>query len=156
MATTTLSFGQGFIPGTYESGLKLSLDNNTHIATGFFENYSGWDEKTKRPTFSCIFYLHGRIKGRISKIETYFPDDSSKDLITGTIEIIDSITVKIKLRKDHGGCWNIQKFTGEAVDAVEFRIENKANWVQIRYVRSGKAFFYKDGLTDQKLKSYLI
>ena len=47
-------FGQQIISGNYDSGLKLSFDSATNKVTGFFEDYTGMDNQTKNPRFSCI------------------------------------------------------------------------------------------------------
>lgn len=150
------SFGQGPVSGEYESGLKLAYDNNKKVLSGYFESYTGWDERTKKPRFSCIFYIQGKSTGRKSIISTYYPLDSSGDLIVGTIEVIDGETVRIRLPENHGGCWNVQNFTDDSIDIAKFSIKNKANWFQVRYVQTDKTFFYKDRLPRHKMKSYLL
>jgi len=147
------SFGQKIISGDYGYGLRLSYDNKTNKLTGYFENYTGWDEETQSPKFSCIFYIQGLVLGQKFNINTYYPTQKRDDIIEGTIEIIDSKTVNIKLLKEHGGCWNVQHF---ADNPEKFGLEKKENWVQIKYVDVDKAYFYKDKSSDKKMKTYLI
>jgi hypothetical protein len=42
--------------GDYE-GLLIGTDPANRIITGYYENYTGFDETSGKPLFSCIFYL---------------------------------------------------------------------------------------------------
>lgn len=140
------------LSGEYNSGLKLAFDQKSNKLTGYFENYTGFDEKTFNPKFSCIFYIEGTIESKQFKINTYFPNDTSF-FVEGNIEIVDEKTVKIKLAEEHGGCWNVQHFANEEVN---FSLEKKAAWAQIRFVTAEKAYFYSSKSIDKIQKSYLI
>ena len=50
-------WGQRLLSGEYDLGMKIAFDETTNKLTGYFENYTGWDEQTNLPMFSCIFYL---------------------------------------------------------------------------------------------------
>jgi hypothetical protein len=149
---SNISFGQSILSGEYEFGLKLAYDSNTQKLTGYFENYSGWDEKTNNPKFSCIFYIEGTVTKNKFSVVTYYPEYKSEDII-GLIEIVNDSTVKIKLPSEHGGCWNVQQFADEP---VKFNIEKKKEWKQIKYVVASKAYFYTEKSETQKQKSYLV
>jgi len=136
--------------GEYDSGLKLAYDNKTNVLTGYFESYTGLDEATNNPKFSCIFYITGSIEGNIFKIKTYYPSDKLDNAIFGTLELTDNKTIKIKLPEEHGGCWNVQHFADEP---VEFTLVKDLVWVQIRYVTTPKTYFYSDKSLDKKQKS---
>ncbi len=149
-----ICFGQKKIaPGEYDSGLKLAYDNRTNKLTGYFENYTGWDEVTKAPRFSCIFYIEGIIEGNTVKIKSYYPGDKSGGTISGTLEVLDSKTVEIKLTEEHGGCWNVQHFAGEP---ARFGLEKGMAWVQIRFATADKAYFHAEKSVGKKQKSYLV
>ena len=151
---TNISFSQKIISGFYESGLSLAYDSSLNIISGYFENYTGWDEEIKAPRFSCIFYIERTtLNNNILKINTYYPIDKKDDLITGTMEILNSRQVKILLPEDHGGCWNVQHFSEEP---ISFNLETPINWIQIRYVEKEKTWFYSDKNIRKKTKSYLI
>lgn len=150
---TNILFGQTIQSGEYEFGLKLAFDSKTKKLTGYFENYTGWDEETNNPKFSCIFYIEGLVSENKFGVLTYYPEDKSEDLISGQIEIINDTTIKIKLPNEHGGCWNVQHFADEP---VSFDIEKKAEWTQIKYVVTNKTFFYSDKSEDKKQKAYLV
>lgn len=145
-------FGQQLIAGEYGVGLTLAYDNETNRVTGYFENYTGWDESAKAPRFSCIFYLEGILKNDSVKIKTFYPADKSEDMIDGLMRLVDNKTVALTLLEDHGGCWNVQRFKDEP---VTFYIEKQKPWQQIRYVTSAKSYFYADQSIHKKLKSYL-
>ncbi len=146
-------FGQKLLSGEYDFGMKIAFDDTTNKLTGYFENYSGWDEQTNKPTFSCIFYIEGTVKDNIVKILTYYPEYKEDDSIGGTVEIINNKTIRIKLSEEHGGCWNVQNF---AEESIEFELRNNLLWTQIRYVNVAKTYFYTEKSIDKKQKAYLI
>ena len=149
---TSFSFAQKIVSGFYEVGLSLAYDSSTNTISGYFEDHTGWDEETKAPRFSCVFYIEGTaLNNHIIKIKTYHPLYKNEDLIIGTLEILDSTMVKVQLPDDHGGCWNVQHFTEEP---VSFKLENRFNWIQIRYVENKKSWFYSD--KKRRTMSYVI
>lgn len=150
---SNLSSAQKLISGEYDSGMKLSYDASSNILTGYFESYIGLDEETQNPKFSCIFYIEGKVTGKKFPIKTYYPEDKKDDIISGTIEIINNKTIKIKLPEEHGGCWNVQHFADQP---EEFGLDKKTNWTQIRYIDKPKSFFYKDQSNANQTKIYLV
>jgi hypothetical protein len=150
---SNLTFGQKIISGEYDFGMKLSYDSASNTLTGYFENYTGLDEETQNPKFSCIFYIEGKVTGKKFAIKTYYPADKKDDLISGTIEILDTKTIKIKLPEEHGGCWNVKHFADQP---EEFGLEKKTNWTQIRYIDKPKSYFYKDQSNANQTKIYLL
>lgn len=153
LLVSNLSFGQKLISGEYDSGMKLSYDASSNMVTGYFESYTGLDEETQNPKFSCIFYIEGKVTGKKISIKTYYPEDKKDDIISGTIEIMDNKTIKIHLPEEHGGCWNVQHFADKP---EEFGLEKKTNWTQIRYIDKPKSFFYKDQSNANQTKIYLL
>ncbi len=149
---SNISFGQTIVSGEYDSGLKLAYDRVTNKLTGYFENYTGLDEETVNPKFSCIFYLTGTITGSQFAVDTYYPNDTSV-VIKGNIQIINDKTASIKLPEDHGGCWNVRHFADEK---VKFSLEKHITWTQISFITSAKAYFYSEKSINKKQKSYLI
>jgi hypothetical protein len=147
------AFGQQLMSGIYDGRLRLSFDSANKKVTGYFEEYTGSDEQTGNPRFSCVFYLEGTMTGQKFTVNTYYPTDSKDDLIQGTMEIVTNKKVKIRLPKEHGGCWNVQPFADKP---VVFTLEGKQSWMQIRYVDAAKAYFYSDKGEDNRLKSYLV
>lgn len=146
-------FGQKVISGVYSNGLTLSYDSAANRLSGYYENYTGWDEETKSSKFSCVFYIEGIAVGQKFNVKTYYPTDKKDDNIDGTIEIMDSNTIAIQLREEHGGCWNVQHF---AEKSEMFQLEKREKWLQIKYVDIDKAYFYKDKSVDAKMKAYLV
>jgi hypothetical protein len=147
------AFGQHIYSGDYSYGLKLSFDSTTKMVTGYFENYTGWDYESKNPKFSCIFYIEGIVTGQQFNIKTYYPAYKEDDLIKGTIEIVSSKNLKIKLNEEHGGCWNVHHFADEP---AEFTIKKNHEWIQVRYLDVDKAFFHSGKYQSKRLKSYLV
>jgi hypothetical protein len=149
---SNILFGQSIMSGDYDIGLKLAYDKNLNKLTGYYENFTGYDEESDRPKFSCIFYITGTISDSQFTVETYFPNDSS-DLIVGNIHIIDQNNLIIKLPEEHGGCWNVQHFADEQ---VKYTLQKSFDWIQIRFVTKNKSYFYLDKHIDTKQKTYLV
>jgi hypothetical protein len=141
------------ISGEYNSEMKLAYNPTNHVITGFFESYTGYDETTGNAQFSCIFYLYGIYSGAECDIETYYPADRENDLIIGRLRIKDSTEISIKLPEEHGGCWNVAHF---ADDYVDFKLGEKSDWLEIRYIESDKSYFYTAKNEASKRKAYLI
>lgn len=138
--------------GIYEDVLKIAYNSENKTITGFYENYTGIDEFTGNPKFSCVFYFKGSLKNNSFEIESNYITNLNEK-INGTIKIIDSTTISIKLEQDHGGCWNVQNFSNEF---VEFKLTEKYIWKEIRYVIADKSYFYNEAKEESKRKSYLI
>lgn len=139
--------------GFYTNGLNLAYNPNNKLVTGFFENYSGLDENTGKPTFSCIFYISGIYSKNGFEIESYYPTDKVDDFIKGNVQIVNTNTIKIKLTEDHGGCWNVQNFKD---DFVDFTLTQKTNWIEIKYINREKVYFYNDKNLETKRKAYVV
>lgn len=138
--------------GIYDNGLKLAFNPSTNVITGIFENYSGYDNKTGDPAFSCIFYIHGLLKDSTSRIETYFPLDKKDDLVIGKIKLIAKDKISIKLDDEHGGCWNVMSFD----DFTNFKLRENKIWIEIRYIAIEKAFFHSEKDQSTKRKAYVL
>ena len=146
-------FCQDLLSGEYDFGMNIAFDKQNSKVTGYFENYSGWDEETKSPRFSCIFYIEGKVDSSIVTIDTYYPGDKTEDKIIGSLKIESDCSLSIMLPVEHGGCWNVYHF----VDSyTKFDLLHSNDFIQIRFVTSPKAFFYTDTLNDEKSKSYVI
>jgi len=150
---STISYSQKIVSGTYDSGLILAYDSTNNLLTGYYENGTGWDEALNCSKFSCIFYFEGIPEGNTFKINSYYPGEKSEEAISGTLEIVNSKTVQIALSEEHGGCWNVQHFKNEP---VRFSLEQENPWIQIRYIKVDKAYFYSEKSPKKKLKSYLV
>lgn len=146
-------YGQKIASGDYGFGLKLAFDAKTNVLSGYFENYTGWDEQTNSPRFSCIFYIEGIVLKNKFKIKTYYPGDKLTSTIEGTCEIVSDNTINIKLPEEHGGCWNVQHFADEP---VKFSLEKAVEWLDLRYVTASKTYFHTQTSASKKQKAYII
>ncbi len=135
------------VAGNYDGTLSLAFNLKTQRVTGYYENHTGEDDK-----FSCIFYLEGTVNGNQFKIQTYFPNAKSDDLIEGSMELVNPKSLKIKLHEEHGGCWNVEHFADEPVD---FELSKATKWIQINYTIKEKVPLYSAKNIAKKLKSYL-
>lgn len=151
---TISSQAQSFKTGEYSLGLRLAYDKASNKLTGYFEDYTGRDEETGAPRFSCIFYIEGEVKKNKFTISTYYPFDKTSEAIEGTIAFTDDDQVAIKLSEEHGGCWNVMHFADK--EPTKFQLEKQQNWVKVSYITSEKAFFYKEKSLGTKLRSYLV
>jgi len=132
-------------PGSYDDGL-LSIAANEDVVTGFYENYTGWDEQLQAPRFSCLVFFVGRIEN--SKVEI----ESSET--KGTIELLGNDKVKINLEEEPGGCWNVEPRFDEG--GVIFELTERKEWKSIRIVSSERAYFYNSPDEKERRESYVI
>ena len=139
--------------GEYDNSLRMAYDSESKKITGYYENYTGWDEETKAPRFSCIFYIEGTVSEEKIKIKTYYPKDKNEDTIEGHVEIVDNETLSIVLPEEHGGCWNVQHF---ADTPDKFKLIKEFNWIQIRYVNTEKTNLFNVHTDNKILKSYIV
>lgn len=127
--------------GIYGSGLNIAFDELTGKVTGFYDNESGYDEKTGTAQFSCTFYFSGKADLNQSNIISFYPGDSVPDSIPGILEFGINDQLTIRLNSDHGGCWNVQTFASEP---VSFSLYKAVSWSQIRYVTGSNVDLFKD------------
>jgi hypothetical protein len=154
LLVSMFTFGQQILQsGEYDNSLKIAYDSKSKKVSGYYENYTGWDEETKSARFSCIFYIEGTIVDKNVIIKTYFPEDKNEDSIEGRIEIVNNETIYIILPEEHIGCWNVQHFADKP---EKFELVKQFNWIQIRYIDTNKSYFHKDKSNSKKQKSYLI
>jgi hypothetical protein len=129
----------------------VGVDTSRQLISGYVEMRTGND-------FSCIFYLRGNLKGKPPyKIKTWFPKDRNpKDVIEGTISDVpdeSKPSVLVKLKEEHGGCWNVQHF---AADSQPLQINSVGAWKEIRVVSSNRAYFHDEPRKTKKRKAYLV
>jgi len=119
--------------------------------TGYFESSTGRDQ------FNCIFFVSGKANDVANSVDTWFPADRDpKEVIHGFLEQVSSDgkqAIRLKLEKEHGGCWNVQHF---ASDQSTFSLTERGNWVAIRIVASKRAYFYDDPSSPKPRKSYVV
>ena len=131
--------------GSYDDGV-LSIAVNDDVVMGFYENYTGWDEKLQAPRFSCLFFFVGRIEN--SEIEI------ASSYTKGAIELLEEDRIKISLEEEPGGCWNVEPDFDEG--GVDFELTERKDWKFIRMVSSERAYFYNSPDEKERGKSYII
>ena len=149
---TSLS-GQNISSGEYENGLDLAFDPKLKMLTGYFNNSSGFDESTGQPRFVCSFFLITYPKQKNVPLLSLEPLALTEQGIDGELTVYGGDHVNIKLKEEHGGCWNVMHFTGKGSD---FKLNKAQKWIQIRGVISEKAYFHKKPMDNQRSKAYLI
>lgn len=151
---STVTLSQQIIKsGEYDNSLRMAYDSESKKITGYYENYTGWDEETKAPRFSCVFYIEGTFVNKKAIIKTYYPIDKNEDTNEGHLEIVNNKTIYIVLPEEHGGCWNVQHFADKP---DKFELVKQFNWIQIRYVDTNKSYFHKEKSDAKKQKPYVI
>jgi hypothetical protein len=143
-----ISLAQLILTSGYYDELKIAYNPETKRVTGYFESYTGVNA-----SFSCVFYIDGILLNNEAKIKTYYPIDTIGDVIEGKLKILNSSTISILLPEEHGGCGNVQHF---ADSLVEFHLEKKIPWVEIRFVINDKAYFYSGKSESRKKKTYVV
>jgi hypothetical protein len=141
------------VSGYYSDNLNLAYNPANKLITGFYENHSGYDDSTQTFSFSCMFYLEGKLTDTAITVKTYYPADKENDLIEGRLVVKDEKQVSLKLPEEHGGCWNVQHLADEPVG---FSLGEAKMFIEIRYIDVEKSWFFSENREDTKEKSYLI
>jgi hypothetical protein len=122
--------------GAYDNTLLIGVNPATGVVSGYFDMTQG-----EQPSFSCIFYLRGRIAGDAAAVDTFFPDDPTGDLIRGTLRPQGPGRVRLSLPSEHGGCANVWQFADKTQPA-DFELQSARPWISVRVVKAAKAYFY--------------
>jgi len=130
--------------------LRIAYDAVHKYVTGYYANYSGLDETTNKPKFSCEFYFEGVFKNGRANITSYYPNDTIK--ISGELELADSNGVKIHLQKEHGGCWNVQHFVDTP---IEFKLTQMKSWIAIRYIPKERIYMRTGPPSNLRQSTYV-
>jgi hypothetical protein len=117
-------------------------DDTLVLAVGPGGEVSGYFDMTQpgTPSFSCIFYLKGRLAGAAAAVATYFPDDPKGDLIRGALTAAGPGKVRVALPTEHGGCGNLWQFADKDTPA-DFKLQQAMPWTSVRVVKADKAYF---------------
>ena len=129
------------ISGDYTRNLIIGIDSENKL-TGYYENYSGWDEAINAPRFSCIFSFTGTWQGDRYQISSQ--DLYGEETIKGKVSFSnqnDRLQLNIKLDQNHGGCWNVQSFDGDR--GANFTLEKAGQWQQVTFVSASQVSVYE-------------
>ena len=137
--------------GVYDNTLLIGVDPATRAVSGYFDMTRG----EQPPSFSCIFYLKGRIAGAAAAVSTYFPDDPKGDLIKGTLNATGAGKVRVSLPTEHGGCANVWPFADKTQPA-DFELQSAQPWIAVRVVSAAKAYFYPSAGAAAHGKAYIV
>ena len=151
LCTLPCRAGVEILPGYYGS-LRIGFNPDTRVITGFYENYTGWDEGMQKPQFSCVFYLRGNIAGDPPyPITTWYPSDQPEEIIEGQLNVTqtsEDYFLSIHLNEEHGGCANVEHFAD--MESADFSMDEQIPWREIRVVSSEQAFFHDAPGAQQK------
>jgi len=143
--------------GIYDEGLIIVFDPIDSVISGYYENYSGWNESSSSPKFSCTFYFSGKVGSELGiNIKSWYPGNPDvKSIINGDLKLSDDLkSLSIRLESEHGGCWNVQHFADG--EFVPFYFTKNTKWKDIRVVKSEKTYFHKEANDSSKRKAYVI
>jgi hypothetical protein len=136
--------------------MPIGVDKEKGEVTGFFSESGGWDDQTKAPRFSCIFYIYGKLQGDTYQVTTWYP--GNKEYIKGELKFIVSEgrkEIDLRLAEEHGGCWNVRHFAKDANPAT-LELEKSGDWIGVRVVSANKAFFHKGPNVQTKERAYVV
>ena len=148
-APAVASAAAPLVSGDYDGAILVAYNP----ASGEFSGYVDMTEDGT-PSFSCIFYLHGKLAGASTAIETYYPG-TPRDVIKGKLILSDPKHFRVVLVTDPGGCQNLQPFNDASVPAT-FDLADAHPWTSIAVVKSNKAYFYDAAGAAAHRKSYLV
>lgn len=150
LAAPALAWGAPVTSGAYDDAMLLAYNPATGAVSGYFDMTRG-----DPPSFSCIFYLHGKLSGASAAIDTYFPATPKGDLIKGKLVLTDAEHFQIALKSEHGGCGNVEPFADPS-QPVTFDLAAAHPWDAVAVVRSDKAYFYDAPGAAAHRKAYLV
>jgi len=136
--------------GVYDNTLLIGVDPANGAISGYFDMARG-----EQPSFSCIFYLKGRIAGAAAAVSTYFPEDPKGDLIKGTLSAPGVGKVRVSLPSEHGGCASVWQFADQTQPA-DFELQKAQPWIAVRVVSAAKAYFYPSPGAAAHGKAYIV
>ena len=131
--------------GDYGGEMLIGVDPASHAVTGYYQSSTGNGQ------FSRIFYLTGKADGAI---RTYFPETPA-EVVTGRLTRDGRDSFRVRLAREHGGCWNVQHFADKDQPA-DFTLETAYPWISIAVVTSARAHFFGGPLSKAPRKSYVV
>lgn len=133
-------------PGVYGQ-LLIGYAPAKGQVTGYFHDETGGGQ------FSCILYVEGAASGRSTRITTYFPPEP-KARIDGVLTLAGG-QITIALNEEPGGCGMVNPFADKDRPAT-FDLNEGRPWMQIRVVRTKKAYFYNAPDDAVHRKGYMV
>lgn len=139
------------------SAMTLGIDPQTQGISGHYESHTGWDEMLQAPRFTCSFYFTGQRQAEGYRIQSWSPDaPNATDRINGNLSFTTqagSPSILVQLEEDHGGCWNVQHFTGSG---ATLRLDQAGDWQTVRIVAQPRAYFHQKPHAASRQQSYVI
>jgi hypothetical protein len=142
--------------GYYES-LLIGVDEKSGGVTGYFEDGTGWDERTKAPLFLCSFFLYGKLQGDAYQITTWYPD-SILEPIKGRLKFTNAGGVskaRVKLEELPGGCGMTDPDLARG-DGEEMELSTPGKWSSVRSVSAARTYFHKTPDARTKEKTFVV
>ena len=138
----------GVVSGLYDGGMMVGFDPATQMTTGYFSSETGQGQ------FTCIFYLEGKLQGSKVAVSTYFPG-AAADLIPGQLTLDAPDRFRVRLKDEHGGCWNVMHFADNEQPA-NFTLDRAYPWISVAVIQKAKAYFYDAPGAATHRKGYIV
>ncbi len=139
------------VSGSYNEAMLLGYDPASGHVSGYFNMTRG-----ENPSFSCIFYIGGKLAGGRAAIDTWYPAEPNTDRIKGELVLTNAKTFTIRLAKDHGGCGMVEPFADASQPPWSFDLATAFPWIAVAAVKSAKAYFYDAPGAAQHRKGYVV
>jgi len=140
--------------------LLLGVDPQTQAMTGYYLNGTGMNSQNNGPQFSCIFYLTGKKAGESWAIQTWFPADAKKSIISGEIRFLPGAAGKppaiaLKLKEAPPGCAMAAPDLAQA-EGENLPLDTPGQWTEVRVVAAKQAHFYDSPSAPAPRKGYVV
>lgn len=133
--------------GSYSENMLIGSDPATHTVSGYYEAYSGQKQ------FSCVFALTGKLRGRSTPIQTFYPDTPS-DVIRGEFVKSTRSRFTLLLSAEHDGCWNVQHFSDKQ-RPVQFDLRVAYPWISVAVIKRTRAYLF-NAINSGPRRAFLI
>jgi hypothetical protein len=105
--------------------------------------------------FSCIFYLTGKKEGNRASIQTYYPADKKREIISGEIIFIpEQEALRIKLKESPPGSMACPDVVQGDLQVRNSKPESE--WLEIRVVKAPRAHFFETPEATAPRKTYVV
>ncbi len=131
--------------GVYWDG-AAKIGNDGKTLTGLIDTFIGDSSGGV-----CQFYFDGKIAGK--KFEVNCGNFVDTGTVVGTVTILNDSTIFLKTKEGPGCSERVADFVQ---DGATFILKNKLPLIQIRSIKSEKAFFYSKPDSSTKRKAYLV
>jgi hypothetical protein len=134
---------------------EIAVDPKTNRVTGYYVSQTGLSPDGHGSMFSCIFYLTGKKEGNRASIQTYYPADKKREIISGEIIFIpEQEALRIKLKESPPGSMACPDVVQGDLQVRNSKPESE--WLEIRVVKAPRAHFFETPEATAPRKTYVV